>query len=1214
MKNVSFKLASIRIRVILLRMVFKKDFKIVSFVIACILLNMLGKTIAAELQFPLWLDSLGTVFAAYVLGPFCGAIVGVTMNILYSAIKATSYVYGLTSIAIAVTVGILARKKYFNSLFGTTTASFFVTVLSVVISVAISWFIADGMTGNIWGDGVITYLEEQGMPFVICTVIGQFYLDFLDKVITLVILYVSIKLWRKRHAIIQKMLQLLERIRHERTLFAFIAGALLFSLSTKTQAQAKLQDFNAYVQTIYSSDSGLPCGEANDIVQTQDGILWIGTYAGLYRYNGSEFKWMNEYESVRSVNCLYVDEEGRLWVGTNDNGLSICINDKIVNTLDSRDGLTSDSVRAIVKGADGYYYVGTTTGILVLELNSGLRICNFIKDAGYTVSLSADNTGFVAAVSSSGELFILNESEIRYSQRLTFDKEIFTSCEFDRNGILYMGTSKNHICRFEITEDEATLLDMSESGSLTNINSIFFDGERTFICADNGIGYFEAKKSFHTISTGNFNNSIDNMAVDYQGNYWFTSSRQGLLRLSASSFVNLYSAFGISPKVVNSVAEWNGVLYVGTDKGLDAIKNSEKIENQFTRQFSGDKAARIRCLTKDSKNNLWVCTYGNGLVCLNPNGRSTVYDSALGISNRIRVCIELSNGTMVASGNLGVSFIKDGTVTHTINYADGLTNAMILSLMEFDEHTVLAGSDGDGLAVIKNGAVDRILTTKDGLTSGVILRTVPEPNGDGVFIVTSNSLCYMNPEFKIKPLKNFPYFNNYDIWTSKNGNLFVLGSAGIYVVNCESLLTGKGILQYDLLDSKSGLNSALTANAWNYCDETEHLYLSCGTGVFVVDMNNYVFGKRSYRMMVSSVQLDSVPFAIERSEPLSISRNTVKIEIFPEVVNFTVLDPYVSYWLEGFDASEIVIPQSELTSVTYTNLPSGTYQFHLAVLDQDLNVLEKSTYTLIKEKEIYDTHYFRFYMALVSALAIAWFTWFLVRNQLQRRLELQKKELDFAREQVRMGNETILAIAKTVDAKDENTSQHSMRVSEYSVMIARELGFSNDECENLRKAALLHDIGKIGIPDRILNKPARLDDDEYAIMKTHVTRGAEILKDFTMIDHVSEGARYHHERWDGTGYAEGLKGEEIPLYARIIGMADAFDAMTANRVYRKQLDFDYVLSEIKRCRGTQFDPKIADIMLGLIEDGKVNVEALYAKSKQSTQPKPQQPNSAGDAQ
>ena len=124
-----------------------------------------------------------------------------------------------------------------------------------------------------------------------------------------------------------------------------------------------------------------------------------------------------------------------------------------------------------------------------------------------------------------------------------------------------------------------------------------------------------------------------------------------------------------------------------------------------------------------------------------------------------------------------------------------------------------------------------------------------------------------------------------------------------------------------------------------------------------------------------------------------------------------------------------------------------------------------------------------------------------------------------------------------------------------------------------------------------------MTDEEYEIMKTHVIRGGEILKDFTMIDNVNIGALYHHERYDGTGYCAGLKGEEIPLDARIIGIADAFDAMTANRVYRKQLDLDFVIGELKRCSGTQFDPHLVEIMLSLIEEGVIDAERLYAKAK-----------------
>ena len=202
--------------------------------------------------------------------------------------------------------------------------------------------------------------------------------------------------------------------------------------------------------------------------------------------------------------------------------------------------------------------------------------------------------------------------------------------------------------------------------------------------------------------------------------------------------------------------------------------------------------------------------------------------------------------------------------------------------------------------------------------------------------------------------------------------------------------------------------------------------------------------------------------------------------------------------------------------------------------------------------------------------------------------KIQQVQIEAMQRQIRMGNETIFAIANAVEARDKNTGKHSYRVAEYSVQIAAELGFTPEEQDQIRRTGLLHDIGKIGVPDSILNKPAKLTDEEYAIMKTHTVIGGDILKDFTLIPHVDDGAKFHHERYDGKGYPTGLKGEDIPLNARIIGIADAFDAMTANRVYRKALDIGFVKEELKRCAGTQFDPKLTEIMLSLIESGKIN--------------------------
>lgn len=187
-----------------------------------------------------------------------------------------------------------------------------------------------------------------------------------------------------------------------------------------------------------------------------------------------------------------------------------------------------------------------------------------------------------------------------------------------------------------------------------------------------------------------------------------------------------------------------------------------------------------------------------------------------------------------------------------------------------------------------------------------------------------------------------------------------------------------------------------------------------------------------------------------------------------------------------------------------------------------------------------------------------------------------------------MAIQTIATIANTIDAKDEYTKGHSKRVAEYSAAIAEEIGMDADNVRKIKSIALLHDIGKIGVPDSVLNKPGKLTNDEYELMKQHTVTGAEILKDIGMFPGIDIGAKYHHERYDGNGYPERLSGEEIPEIARIIAVADAFDAMTSSRVYRKQLDMDHVMEELKRCRGTQFDPKYDDVLIKLVEEKRVN--------------------------
>ena len=186
-------------------------------------------------------------------------------------------------------------------------------------------------------------------------------------------------------------------------------------------------------------------------------------------------------------------------------------------------------------------------------------------------------------------------------------------------------------------------------------------------------------------------------------------------------------------------------------------------------------------------------------------------------------------------------------------------------------------------------------------------------------------------------------------------------------------------------------------------------------------------------------------------------------------------------------------------------------------------------------------------------------------------------------------DQSIKTFINFVEAKDPNTKGHSERVAEISYALADEMGYSERECNNIRCIALMHDCGKIAVPVNILRKPSKLTDEEYEIIKQHTTAGGEMLRDFSSIKDMSLGALYHHERYDGRGYPKGLKGEEIPVIARIICIADSLDAMNSNRCYRSRLTREVIIEEPEKNKGKQFDPEIVEHALKLIKQGIVKI-------------------------
>lgn len=197
--------------------------------------------------------------------------------------------------------------------------------------------------------------------------------------------------------------------------------------------------------------------------------------------------------------------------------------------------------------------------------------------------------------------------------------------------------------------------------------------------------------------------------------------------------------------------------------------------------------------------------------------------------------------------------------------------------------------------------------------------------------------------------------------------------------------------------------------------------------------------------------------------------------------------------------------------------------------------------------------------------------------------ELLKKQIENKLFETQM----IRAFSKAIDVKDKYTNGHSARVAQYSRMIATQLGCRQDQIDHIHNIALLHDIGKIFIPDHILNKPEPLTDEEFEIMKQHAAYGSDILKEIKIFPDMALGAGYHHERLDGNGYPNGIKGKGIPFSVRIVAAADSFDAMNSDRPYRERMKMEDIVSELEKAAGTQLDEHVVRALLELIRAGKI---------------------------
>ena len=720
---------------------------------------------------------------------------------------------------------------------------------------------------------------------------------------------------------------------------------------------------------LYDNRSGLATSEANAVAQTSEGFIWIGSYAGLIRYDGTTFERIDSTTdtAISSVRSLYVDSHDRLWIGTNDSGIFLMEKGELRN-WGRAEGLESLSIRAIAEDEKGRFYFGSTAGIVMIDPEMKLSLLQDERIDEKTIrDLRRGEDGLVYGLSYGGDLFSIKDGEI--VSFLSGDecrvKNVLSFLPDPENpGYMYLGTDESRVY-YGNYENNFSLLGMKGVGSLTNVNHLEIIQGQVWICAGNGIGRLDGSGGFQSLKNIPMNSSVGHVMTDYEGNLWFTSTRQGVMKIVPNQFTDLFERYNLPQGVVNSTCMAGRQLFIGTEAGLIVMENGKRVDAlPLTKAVtaSGKKLGasdlleyldevRIRCIMEDSKGRIWISTWRRrGLICYD-HGEVTAFTSEDGLfSDQVRTTVELSDGSVAAANQGGVSIIRDGRVEASFGEKDGILVSDILTVAEGDGQELLLGSDGGGIYIAGSGEMRKI-GIQEGLHSEIILRIRKSPSQGVFWIVTSNSLAYMTPDYQVTTIQHFPYSNNYDLYENSRGDIWVLSSNGIYVIPADELLANETI-EPVFCGVLSGLPYVATANSFSEKTEDGELYIAGSLGVVKVNVENSFRNFNELKVSLPYIDADGERYFPDDSGSFTLPGNAHKLTIYPFVFNYSLIDPQISYRLENFDLTDVTVSRSDLDPISYTNLTVGAYDFVLKVKDPVRRSEQAVSFRIVKGKEI----------------------------------------------------------------------------------------------------------------------------------------------------------------------------------------------------------------------------------------------------------------------
>ncbi|MBQ7641639.1 MAG: HD domain-containing protein [Acholeplasmatales bacterium] len=1016
----------------------------------------------------------------------------------------------------------------------------------------------------------------------------------------------------------------------------FIASIIIMIGMPNVYADSYLSD-----KTEMEIDLDVPGVEA--ICQTDDGYIWIAQYSGLIRYDSKE-----------QITYKYFEENGIKHETINVRALKQLNNELFIMTktdlykyADNKFQTVNfdlDSFKKIV-GADS----NRSVELLELELDSYNSLLYVSSDIGLIkYDIKNNQSSFIeetkdkkvndCATYKDGSIvfYVLEDGIYSNGTLIHSDTTILDIYVYDNN--LLIGNTTGFKKRNILSGDETDYKTDIPTGQVNKF--LYSESNKILFVASDKKGLYcvDTEDYSYTIadSLANKDKLVD-ILVDYENNLWVAShsvSASGLSLITKNALFNLlyddtYWAKKISNKQVNAIKRYeNYILIASNSHGILSYDlNQKKIVdsdittavmskiNEYVENL-GEEVSPAYCDIEIYNNDLYFAVYGIGLVKYDTSTKEvTIYGKAFveDDNNFVEINADGTNSLVSRARLLDLRCLKAFDGYLIIGYQNG-------GIIKFEDSKYTVFNVGKTVLNIHkalNGNILFVYTkkiyeiTKD-LKNPVEIETEANVDGNKLTLLVDDNKIYYNLNSRL-----FCYEKNGDTISNReivlpgikgsifeikkvkieenSGNIsykFIIVSQNqIFITESldkEYLDEDNKLKNFDVYDSSNGIKSIYN-NTFGYYDEnTLKYYLQTTDGIFVYDFNELEEDIPALKTAINSIDIDGTNYYTDN---VTVDKNAYRIVFNISVLGYRPNKGYSLYYkLDGVDSDYIQVFNGN--SVSYTNLNGGNYTFHSYVLDEYGQKSNEITINIIKPKKFFEEPGFWVILGILLIIAILVFNYFIIRRRTKKAIERQN-------EYKAITLESIEAIARTIDAKDSYTNGHSKRVGIYSREIARALKLPDDEIDNIYYIALLHDIGKISIPLEILNKPGRLTDEEFEIMKSHTTAGAKILDGITTIPHIVEGAKYHHERFGGGGYPTGISGEEIPFIARIICCADCYDAMATKRTYKEPYTKEKIISEFERCKGSQFDPKIADIVIKLIKEDRLRYGTeLKSESKE----------------